>query len=353
MGSGRDHQIKHSSFLNFFDKYRYYFSHNTQKESLEKATIYAIFADQIQDVSKRSTNKTVGVGVLAALVATIIWSGNYIVARMLNDKVPPMTLSFWRWSVGLLFALPIVIKPLWSQRSLVLTHWKFLTATAISGITIFNTLLYLAGQTSSALNLSLMSLTFPIFTIILARIFLNEKITFKKIVGVLIVLIGVLVLLSGGRLDTLFSLSFAIGDIWMILASLVFAIYSLLLKFKPDEMSGRTLLGATFLIGVLFLVPMYLWDLFFGHPAVYDQTAVLSIGYIGVFASLAAYFLWNYSVEVLGPSPASLIYYSIPLFSGLLAFVILDEQIGWIHLISGVFIVSGIVFATRSKNENH
>lgn len=259
-----------------------------------------------------------------------------------------MTLSFWRWSVGLIFALPFVIRPMIGQWNLVVAHWKFLTATAITGITVFNTLLYLAGQTTSALNLSLMSLTFPIFTIVLARVFLKEKITRLKILGVLIVLIGVLILLSGGSLVTLFSLSFAIGDIWMILASLVFAIYSLLLKFKPVEMDGRTLLGATFVIGVLFLVPMYLWELVYAPTPVYDQIALLSIGYIGVFASLVAYFLWNYSVELLGPSPASLIYYSIPLFSGLLAYVLLDEKIGWIHLISGLCIVSGILVATRN-----
>ncbi len=285
------------------------------------------------------------IGFVYAALATIIWSGNFLIARGLNDKIPPVSLAFWRWAVASLVIFPIVVKSMYSQRIVLKRHAGYLIITAILGVSVFNTLIYIAGQTTTAVNLSLISITFPVFTIILARIFLKESITSSKIIGVIVIIFGVILLISEGKLGFLSSLSFAIGDLWMLLASLIFAIYSLLVKSRPLEIQPRSFLGSIFIIGLIFLSPFYLFLSSGSQTNPYDEITIYSILYIGIFASIIAYFLWNRSVDLLGPSKASMIYYTIPLFSGLLAYIFLNEKVSAIHLISGLSIISGILMA--------
>ena len=282
-----------------------------------------------------------------AALATMIWSGNFLIARGLNDKIPPVSLAFWRWAVATAVLLPFVIQAMYAQRNLLFKHIGYLVVTSLLGVSVFNTLIYLAGQTTSALNLSLISITFPVFTILLSRIFLKEPITRSRIWGVVIIIVGVILLISKGNLNSFLNMSFAIGDLWMLLASLIFAVYSLLVKARPIEIKPKSFLGSTFLLGLTFLMPVYLISISNSEAIVYDSVSVYSILYIGIFASIVAYFLWNRSVDLLGPSKASMIYYSIPLFSGLLAYLFLNEQVSMVHLFSGILIVSGILIANR------
>ena len=282
-----------------------------------------------------------------AALATMIWSGNFLIARGLNDKIPPVSLAFWRWAVATVVLVPFIIQSMYAQRDLLFKHIGYLVVTSLLGVSVFNTLIYLAGKTTSALNLSLISITFPVFTILLSRMFLKEPITKSRIWGVVIIVFGVILLISKGNLNSILNMSFAIGDLWMLLASLIFAIYSLLVKARPLEIKPKSFLGSTFLLGLTFLLPIYLISVKGSETIIYDNVSIYSILYIGIFASIVAYFLWNRSVDLLGPSKASMIYYSIPLFSGLLAYLFLNEQVNMVHLFSGILIVSGILIANR------
>ncbi len=286
---------------------------------------------------------------LCAIGATAIWSGNFIVARDLNETIPPVSLAFWRWVVAVLVFLPIALKPMLAQRQLIKDHFFYLIVTAFLGVTVFNTLIYIAGHTTTALNLSLIAITFPVFIVVLSRIFLNEFITGFKIVGVLLVVLGVVLLITKGNLLLLKEISFAIGDFWMLLASGIFAIYSMLLKKRPKTMSIWTLQLSTFLLGLSLLMPFYLYERSVSAPVDFDTKSVLSILYVGVFASLTAFLLWNRAIEIVGPSTAAMIYYTLPLFSGVLAFFFLGEIITMTHFYSALFIISGIVIANYKK----
>jgi len=290
--------------------------------------------------------KSVLFGYLFAFGATAIWSGNFIIARILNNSMPPISIAFWRWTVAVLILFPFAIKRLLSEWSIIKKNFGYVSITALIGVTVFNTLIYLAGHTTSALNLSLISITFPIFIIILSRLFYDEKITLNKSIGIILVIIGVVFLVTKGHLKTLLNLSFAIGDVWMLLAAILFAIYSLLLKRKPKGLGIFSFQLATFILGLLFLTPFYLWELSVSQPTNIDTKLIYSILYVGVFASLTAYILWNKAIIKVGATNASMIYYTLPLFSGFLAYLILNEPIGCVHLISLILIISGILAAT-------
>jgi drug/metabolite transporter (DMT)-like permease len=284
-------------------------------------------------------------GYFCAVAATAIWSGNFIIARGLSDNIPPVSLAFWRWTVAVAVFLPFAVRPLLAERRRLRPHLPYLCATAVLGVTLFNTLVYFAGHTTTATNLSLIAITFPVFILILSRIFLDERITLVRSAGILLVAFGVVLLITKGELSRLLNITFAIGDLWMLAASFIFAVYSLLVRRKPQTVSIWAFQLSTFLIGLLFLLPFYLWETAVVPPFDPAPRTLLSIAYVGVFASLAAFLLWNRAILLIGPSRAGMVYYTLPLFAGFAAWVFLGEAVGVLHLISLVLILGGIVMA--------
>ncbi|MGE4291653.1 MAG: DMT family transporter [Desulfovibrio sp.] len=286
-------------------------------------------------------------GTLAALAATVIWSGNFIVARGVADAVPPATLAFCRWSVAFLALAPFAFRALRREMPALLAHKGYVTATALLGVTVFNTLIYLAGRSTEALNLSLLSTFIPAFILVLARIFLGEPLTPARLGGLLVAVCGVLLLITRGQPALLLEISPNPGDLWMLLAALLFAGYSILVRKRPADIGSTALLAASFGLGLVLLTPWTALELAFGPAPTFTPQVFGAILYIGLGASLAAYWLWTLALGSIGPSKAGIIYYSLPLFCGIEATLLLGEPVTWVHLTSGGLIIGGIWAATR------
>jgi len=243
--------------------------------------------------------------------------------------------------------LPLASKPLISEWEIIKKNLPYLAITSLLGITVFNTLIYFAGQTSTALNLSLIAITFPVFIVILVRFIYKELVTLNKGISIVLVTIGVILLITKGNLSSLLNISFAIGDVWMLAASLIFAFYTILLKQKPRELSILAFQLITFLLGLIFLLPFFIWETLVFPPVIFAPKIIYSILYVGLFASLTAFVLWNKAIIFIGPTRTGMIYYTLPLFSGLLAYFFLNEAISSIHLYSALLIVFGIFTANR------
>ena len=302
---------------------------------------------------KTSYKKNYVYGYLFALIATAIWSGNFIVARNLSDTIPPISIAFWRWVIAFLALTPFAFKSFIKDWPLLKKHFLYLMITSVFGVTIFNTLIYIAGQTTTAINLSLISITFPIFIIIISRFLYKEKITFAKIVGIILVGIGVIFIITNGSPTLLFQLKFFKGDIWMLIAAIIFAVYSILLKHKPKEINVLTFQYTTFTFGLIMLFPFYLIELSIVQPTIYNSTSIVSIIYVGIGASLIAFVLWNKAVLIIGPVKSGMVYYTLPIFSGLLAFFILKEALSANHLYSAFLIVTGIILSNYKTKIQH
>jgi drug/metabolite transporter (DMT)-like permease len=130
---------------------------------------------------------------------------------------------------------------------------------------------------------------------------------------------------------------------------MIFAIYSILVLKKPRQLGVLTFQLSTFILGLIFLLPLLAWDYAVAGPSVFDAGAIYSILYLGVFASLFAFVLWNQSILLIGVSRTGMVYYTLPIFSGVMAWYFLGETIGLLHLASGVLIVAGIVIANRES----
>jgi len=299
----------------------------------------------------RLQNQQLISGYFFAIGATAIWSGNFIIARGLSDGIPPISLAFWRWVVAVIVFLPFALRPLIVEWGILKKNILYLSITALLGITIFNTLIYFAGHTTTAINLSLISITFPVFIVILSRIFFREPITLNKGIGIILVATGVVLLITKGNISRLLNISFAIGDVWMLAAALIFAIYSILLKHKPKMLSIWAFQLSTFILGLFFLFPFFIWEYVTTPPGEFDTKIVSSILYVGIFASLSAFVLWNKAIMAVGPSKAGMIYYTLPLFSGLLAYIFLKENISIIRFYSVLLIISGILTANYESKK--
>jgi len=290
-------------------------------------------------------------GYLLAIGATVIWSGNYVIARGLSESIPPVSLAFWRWVVAVAFLLPLGIRNMVNEWHVIKDNFLYLLLTALIGVTIFNTLIYIAGHTTTAVNLSLIAITIPIFILILSQIFYREMITVKKAAGVIIAITGIVLLICNGSVSALLDIRFAPGDLLMLLSSIIFAVYSILVKKIPAQLSMHAFLLSTFILGLIPLFPLYLWEKSVYGAGTFAPATVFSILYVGIFASLVAFFMWNRAILRIGPAKTALIYYTLPIFSGIAAMIFLDEPITLIHVFSMLLIVAGIAVAGREVDK--
>lgn len=289
------------------------------------------------------------VGIAFALLATALWSGNFVVARGWSDYIHPFSLAFYRWLVAVLIFTPFALRAVKRDWKAIRLHLPYVSLTALLGVSTFNTLIYFAGHSTTAINLSLIALTFPIFILLISRIFFKEKISSIKALGIVIVLVGVLIIISQGQWSSLLQLSFHPGDPLMLLAAFTFSIHSILLKKRPQGISVISLQYMTFLIGLLILFPFFLIN-----KAIEIETEIFSfpmlgvILYIGICASLISFVSWNKAIEKIGAPAAGMIYFLLPLFSGISAWIFLGERLQLYHLMSASFIIFGIVLSNRS-----
>ncbi|MHC1712897.1 MAG: DMT family transporter [Solidesulfovibrio sp.] len=288
-------------------------------------------------------------GYLAALAATVVWAGNFVVARGIAHEIMPVQLNFWRWLVALACLLPLALPKLRADWPGIRRHWLYLTLMALAGVAALNTLIYKAGQTTESLNMALLVPTAPIMIIILSRIFYEEPITLRRLAGVAVVITGVLALISRGNWQHIAAVKFAPGDLWALAGAACFALYSLFIRKRPANISIEGFNAAMFVLGLLLMLPALAWEAVTMPAPVWSTAVVTGVLYAGIGCSFAAYMLWTKAISVIGPVLAGIVYYSLPLFTAIESTVILGEHIAIFHVVGGGLIISGIMIATLDK----
>lgn len=278
--------------------------------------------------------------------AVLFWSGNVIFARLLHSDISAIALASGRWWLATIFLLPFAWRFLKKDINVILKNLGFLSLISFLGISLFNTLLYQAAHTTTSNNIALIQTTMPAMIILLAVIVLKEKIRPLALFGVAISISGAMMVVARGDLDVLLSWDFARGDMWMFIANMVYAIYSIMLKKRPD-IHPVSFLGASFVIGSILLVPLFLWDII--NNPLPEMTATLTTGflYIAIFPSILSYLFWNRGVTLIGASLAGFFICLIPIFTAVLAAFVLTEALSWYHLLGMAFIMVGFVLFQR------
>ncbi len=299
------------------------------------------------------TKRNTLIGISLAILATIIWSGNFIVARKVIKDIPPVALAFYRWVTATIILLPFAWKYFRTEWKIVKNHLLFFGVAAATGVSMFNTFVYIGGHYSEAINLALIGTTSsPIMSVILARIFLKERITVFRFAGMLVCVIGILLLLSKGRIENLLSLSFSKGDWWVLAAAFSFAVYNTMVKKKPAAMSPIIFLFVTFLLGTVLLIPFYILEFNASGGFAITGSSIAVILYLGLGASVICFLLWNIAISKLGSGRTALFGNLIPVFSSIEALFFLHEKITWIQVGCFGLVIIGLVIANLSGRAN-
>lgn len=283
-----------------------------------------------------------GLGVLLALVATVVWSGSFVATRGMADAVPPVQAVFWRWIIAALAVAPFAARQAWQQRELIRRHLGFIALASLFGVALYNTLVHQAGLTTSASNMGMIMAASPVVMALYARLG-GERLGARRTVGLLLAAFGVLLLVGDGSLG----FDFGAGDLWMFAAALSFATYSALLKRKPAELGGLAFLITTFVIGALMLAPAYAVSVTVqGGFEVTAGTGGMLL-YVGVMSSAVAFFAWNKAISLIGAARAGVVYYIQPVCVAGLGLLLLGERTGPAQLLCMALILGGVSLGAR------
>ncbi len=286
---------------------------------------------------------------LALVAAILFWAGNSVAGRMSIGVVPPVALAFWRWFFAFVCLLLMTWRQLYVHRATIWSYRYRLLILAVLSVTTFNTLLYLAAQSTQAVNIALIQTSLPLVTIILSIFLLNEIPRLRQVMGLLIILAGLLYVISRGEWRQLLLLQSQRGDLYMLVAVTCWGLYSVLYKRFAIPLPGIVILSVLVGIGMPVLLPFYLWEysLVGGFAVSFHSMALLA--YVTVFASILSYLAWNNGVRMLGSNSASLFNSLMPVFVALLAFLFLGESLHAYHFTGGGLIMAGLWLALHHR----
>ena len=290
---------------------------------------------------------------LVMIIPPLLWAGNFIVGKAISHLHAPLGLSFWRWFLATVIFVPFALKPMWRQRKTIRAHGWSIVLLALLSISLFNSLAYISLQYTTATNATLLNSFIPIFILILSGLFFGERISTRQIAGVGISLLGVIAILTQLDLDTLLGLEINRGDLWMLLAALDWALYSILLKYlRPQQIDPIPFLGIMLILGTLMILPAW-WINPFDEPSMPLNTETVSaLIYIALFPSIIAYLSWNYGIKKIGAAIGGQFIHLMPLFGTGMAVIFLQESIALYHIVGAALIGGGLWMSIGSPAQD-
>lgn len=293
--------------------------------------------------------------IIYLLTATALWAGNAIAGRVLVGSISPITLSAVRWGLAALLLLPLGWRVFMPRSALWQNKRRFLLL-GLFGVGSYNVLLYLALQTSTAINVTLIGASMPIWMLFIGAVFYQAKPSILQMVGAVVSLLGVGIVLTRGDLTALLSMEMVVGDLLIMLATILWAVYSWMLS-RPGPSSERQWPWAEFLLAQVMVG--LLWTGFFdgfeiatGHAFIDLNwwTAALIL-FVAIGPSLIAYRCWGLGVNGAGPTVAAFFANFIPLFTALLSAAMLGEPPQLFHGLAFALIVAGIAISSKTSKQ--
>jgi drug/metabolite transporter (DMT)-like permease len=281
----------------------------------------------------------------------LLWASNAIVGRMAAGAIPPITLNFLRWVVAIMVLSPFVWRRLRQDWPIARQYWGVLAATGFLSTTTYNALQYLALTTSSPINIALITAAGPIFTLLMGRALFQATISRAAAVGAVVSLVGVAWVLIRGEVQNATRIAFVPGDLFMLLAIALWALYTWLLRGRPTQMSGYSVLIMQMAWGLLFAVPMVLAELVWGNYAAIDWSPKVygMITYVALGPALLAYLCYQQAVLRTGSQLPMFFLNLTPVFAAIMSVLLLGEFPELYHLVGLVLIVLGIILANPPK----
>ena len=285
---------------------------------------------------------------LMLVCATLFWAGNFAVGKLaFIENIPPMSLVFFRWSFVWIILLPFTYKEILKNKRIILNNLPLLFFLSLTSVGLFNSFTYLALVHTQVINASLFNTAIPAMIIFLCFLFKIEKTKKFQIFGLIISVLGILSIITKLDLNILLSLDFNKGDLIMIGGVISWGLYSSFLKKKNFTLPLLTLVHVLCTLGLIFILPQFLYELSQGLVVKINTNLGLTLIYLALFPSIGSYYCWAGAVAIIGANRAGIFLSLIPFFSTIMAIIFFNEQFQFFHLIGSILIIIGLFLSNK------
>ncbi len=280
--------------------------------------------------------------------AAVIWASNAVAGRFAADHIGPATLTLFRWLLASLVILPFALPHLRRDWPQLRRRWRYIAGMGICGFAGFNLALYTALNHTTAIFATIAQAAIPMMVMMASLLVLRERMTPGQIGGFVLTVAGIAVTIGEGRLLVLLEQSIGPGELWMFLATVLYATYSYFLRYRPD-VHALSFIGGMVFAATLFALPFGIAEIGrIGLPEM-SREVVFLVVYTAVMASLVSQSAYAAGVAIIGPSRASLFINAVPVFGAVLAMLLLGEVYRWYHAAGLVLVMGGIALAEHSR----
>ncbi|MDB6145187.1 MAG: hypothetical protein JWP80_4231 [Pseudomonas sp.] len=280
---------------------------------------------------------------LFPLLAILIWAGNTVVNKMAVGVIFPAEIGFYRWLLAAILFTPFVLRPVIANWAMIKPDLYKIIALGVLGMAIYQSLAYFAATMTSATNMGIFLSLMPMIALAMSIVSLGHRLTAGALLGAMLSFSGVVVVVSAGSLNTLLEQGLNAGDAMMLVATVAYAAYSVLLKKWQLRLPPLHLLYLQVLVAMVVLFPLFL----FSPKAGLSLSNVPLIMYACIPTSMIAPLMWMQSINRIGPSRTTLFFNLLPILTALIAAAVLGEKLAMYHLLGGALTLGGVVLAER------
>lgn len=280
--------------------------------------------------------------------ASLLWAGNSIIGKVAIGEISPMTLTCLRWLAVMAILAVFFRRDVWIAARSLAPRWPWMMAMGALGYTAFNALLYLSAYHTSATNMTMLQGSLPVMVLAGGALITRTAIGRLQGAGTILTLLGVVVIASGGDVERLARLQFNIGDLYVLIACILYAGYTLALRQRPP-VSGFHLFAGFAFAALLAAIPLIVWEIESGQWFPPTTKGWLILAYVAIGPSLLAQLFYIRGVDLIGPARAGLFVNLIPVFGALMAVIFLGEPFAGVELVALLLVTGGIAIAEIGK----
>ena len=282
------------------------------------------------------------------VLATLFWAGNFNVGKVaFIENIPPFSLAFFRWLLVWIILLPFTFKEILKIKKEILKNLPLLFLLSFTSVAVFTSFTYNALNYTQVINASLFNTAIPAMIILVCFLLKIEKTNIYQLSGLLVSISGILVIITRLDLNTLLSLDFNRGDLFMLGGVIAWGIYSAFLKKRTFKVSLLTQVQIFCSLGLLILFPAFLYELIQGKTLVANYNLFYILLYVAIFPSIGAYYCWAGAVSIIGANRAGIFLSLIPLFSTIFAIIFFNEKFLFFHFIGSILIIIGLFLSNK------
>jgi drug/metabolite transporter (DMT)-like permease len=280
----------------------------------------------------------------------LFWAGNAVVGRGAAGLVPPLTLAWLRWTIAFILILPLAWPYLKRDLPIIRAHWLVLAMLGGVGAGTFVSLFYFGLAKTTAINGVIINSAVSILVPVAVFLIYRETVTWLQSLGIVISFAGVLLVLTKGDLSLLLTLQLNEGDLWVIVATVVWAVYTALLREQP-RVHWLSFAAISFGVASLINFPLFIGEMAYGKHIQPTLAAFLMIAYVSTFPSIVSQIFYVRSVELIGSNRASIFMHLVPIFGAILAILFLGEHLHLYHFAGLLLVAGGVWMASRPKGQ--